>query len=92
MSQKELDRLKAMQQIEEKRLKQREAAKMLRISERHVRRILRSKLTSVHWMKISKTGMQIAFPRFMLCAVCVQIEYQSMENMDTVNISKSTYK
>ena len=42
MSDKELTRQKAMQQIEEKRLNQREAAKKLKISERHVRRILRS--------------------------------------------------
>ena len=42
MSDKEMTRLKAMQQIEEKRLNQREAAKMLKISERHVRRIWRS--------------------------------------------------
>ena len=42
MSDKELTRLKVMQQLEEKRIKQREAAKKLKISERHVRRILRS--------------------------------------------------
>ncbi|MGB3700569.1 MAG: ISNCY family transposase [Anaerolineales bacterium] len=42
MSDKELTRQKAMQQIEEKRLNQREAAKKLKISERHVNRILRS--------------------------------------------------
>ena len=42
MSEKELTRLKVMEQVEEKRLLQREAAKKLKISERHVRRILKS--------------------------------------------------
>ena len=36
-------------------------------------------------MKTSKTGMQVTFPRFMLCAVCVQIEYYNMEIMDAVD-------
>jgi len=42
MSDKEVARLKAMEQIEGKRITQKEAAKQLKISERHVRRILRS--------------------------------------------------
>ena len=42
MSDKEVARLKAMEQIEGKRITQKEAAKKLKISERHVRRILRS--------------------------------------------------
>jgi hypothetical protein len=36
-------------------------------------------------MNISKTEMQIAFPRFMLCAVKVQIEYYNMEIIDAVD-------
>lgn len=42
MSDKEVARLKVMEQIEGKRITQKEAAKQLKISERHVRRILRS--------------------------------------------------
>jgi transposase len=42
MSEQELTRLEAMQQLEGKTLEQKEAAKMLGISERHVRRLLRA--------------------------------------------------
>ena len=42
MSQQELTRLEATQQLEGKTLEQKEAAEMLKISERHIRRLLRA--------------------------------------------------